>query len=107
MKNIEQQVMASVGVIYTARRLTSMTAFKAYALAVSFAGIAAFVSVSNVMQNFASVLQSGGVDRILNYVLVAVTQTTLPVQLALLMGTMALLSLAVEMVRSVTQPRYV
>lgn len=104
MSTIEQKVMASVGVIYTARRLASMTALKVYALALSCVGLVAFVSVSNVLHNFVDAM-SGGVGKVFSYSFVAVTSTTLPVQAVLMVGVLALLSLAADMARSLKEQK--
>ncbi len=103
--NIEQQVMASVAVVYMARQLTSATALKVYALCVSLAGVAAFVSVPHVAANFFAV-ESGGFSSIATYLLSAVTGTRLVVQLAL--GVVALIgvSFIVDAMRLlITTPR--
>lgn len=98
--DIERQVMASVGVIYAARTLASVTALKLYVLAFSAAGIAAFVSVPNVLQNFQAVIANGP-DTAVFFVVSAILGTTLVVQCALAMGAVAALSLLVSGVRSV------
>ncbi len=96
---IEQQVMASVAVVYAARQLTSATALKVYALGVSLAGVAAFVSVPHVAANFIAV-ESGGLGSITSYLLSAVTGTRLVVQLALGVATVAGVSFVVDAARS-------
>ena len=103
MSKIQQKVMAGVAIIYTARLLTSAVAFKVYGLMLSFVGIVAFVSLSNVVSNFASVAQ-GGVFNIGTFVLSAVLGTTLVVQLALVVG-VTLGLLLVDATRSLTQER--
>ncbi len=102
MSKIEQQVLASVAVIYAARKLTSAFAFKVYGLVVSALGIAAFVSLSNVMANFASVAD-GGLANIVTFVVSAVLGTTLVVQLALALAAFASGSLVVDVARLFTQ----
>ncbi len=96
---IEQQVMANIAVIYTARKFFSRTALKVYALAVSALGIATFVSVSNVTANFSSVAQNG-VESAVAFLVAAVLGTTLAVQIALLLGAAAVLSLVADAVKS-------
>ena len=99
MKTIEQRVMTNVAVIYIVRKFTGFTALKLYALVVSILGIATFVSVSNVMTNFTHVAQ-GGVESIVTFVIAAILGTTIAVQIALLLGVAAVLSLIVDAVRS-------
>lgn len=91
--------MASVVVIHTLRRLVSMTALKVYVLGVSFWGIVALVSVSNVTSNFMSVAShgAGGVGA---FLLSAVLGTTLVVQLTLIMVLGTTASLFVDFARS-------
>jgi hypothetical protein len=96
---IERQVMASVGVIYTARKLTSRLALECYALALSFAGAAFFVSLPHVLQNLTQVAH-GGIASIGVYFVSAVLGTKLVVQLALLVGACALIALGVDVARS-------
>jgi len=96
--NIEQKVMASVAVIYAARKLVSMTALKLYALVLSLGGIVAFVSISNVFANFVNVAQ-GGVGSIALFTISAVLGTTLLVQVALALCAAATISLVVPVFR--------
>ncbi len=49
---IEQQVMASVGVVYATRQLVSATALKLYVCALSLVGLAKLVWVHRVFENF-------------------------------------------------------
>ena len=100
-KNIEKQVMAGVAAIYVARRLTSPGALKAYALFVSFVGVAAFASLPHVAANFIHV-ESSGLPAVATFLLAAVTKTNFVVQAALVVGTVALLSLARDIVRPVS-----
>ena len=96
---IEQQVMASVAVIYTARRLTSRFAFECYALALSFAGAAYFASLPHVAANLLNVA-SGGVPSIGTFVVSAILGTKLVVQVAVAVGACALVALGIDMTRS-------
>lgn len=99
MKNsIEQQVMATVAVVYMARRLTSRTALELYALVVSVIGIVAFVSVSNVTANLGNVAQNG-IESIVAYIVAAVLGTTIIVQIALVLGVVAFLSLVSDAIK--------
>ena len=99
MRNIEQQVMASVAVIYAARKLVSFQAVVCYALVLSIFGISLIVSVPHVLQNFSSVAR-GGVPSILTFLGVAITGTKLMVQLGLLVVIFALGSLTASFFRS-------
>ncbi len=102
MSKIEQQVMAGVAVIYAVRQCTSVFAFKMYGLALSFVGIVAFVSLSNVLSNLATVAK-GGIFNIGTFVLSAVLGTTLVVQLALVVGSVTLGLLLADALRSLTR----
>jgi hypothetical protein len=104
MTKIEQQVMASVAVIYAVRKLTSRFAFEVYALVLSLAGVATLVSLSHVAANFlaASHAGPGGVS---TFTLSAVLGTKLIVQLALLVGGIAAVALVVDMVKGAATPR--
>ena len=98
---IEKQVMAGVAAIYVVRRLTSPGALKAYALFVSFVGVAAFASLPHVAANFIHV-ESSGIPAMFAFLLAAVTKTNFVVQVALVVGTVALLSLVRDVVRPVS-----
>lgn len=104
MSTIEKQVMAAVGLIYVGRRLTSAVAVKVYGLLLSFAGIGMFVSLSNVAANLASVMQ-GGIASVGVFLLSAVMSTTFVVQLALLVGGIAIVSLLRDAVRLLSHQR--
>jgi hypothetical protein len=99
--NIEEQVMASVAVIYTTRKLVSRTALKLYVFLLSVVGITFFVSVPHITQNFEHVAR-GGVGSIMNFLVTALLSTTLVVQVAVLLGVLALFSLIFDVVRSFT-----
>jgi hypothetical protein len=99
MSKIETQVMAGVTVIYAARRLTSATAIKLYALAASFAGIAIFASVPNVLHNIETVASSGPAS-VAFFIVYAILSTTIVVQFALAVGAAAFISLLVPGIRS-------
>lgn len=104
MTKIEQQVMAGVMLVYTIRRLTSAFALKMYALVLSVFGVALFVSLSNVAENFTTVAE-GGVASIAVFLFSAIVGTTAVVQLALAVGAFAAASLAVDAVRLVSPLR--
>lgn len=100
MTKIEQQVMASVALIYTVRRLTSVSALKAYGLVFFVAATTMFVSLPHVASNFLAVWQ-GGVAGETTFILAAVTGTKTIVQIALLAGMLVTLSFVVDLVRKV------
>lgn len=104
MTKIEQQVMASVAVIYATHALVSMTALKVYALAASAWAFGALVWVAHVEQNFLQVM-NGGVFAVGNFILSAFTHTRTPVQLVILVAIFALGSLAVDLARRLSTPR--
>ncbi len=99
MSKIEQQVMAGVAVVYAARKLTSRLALECYALALSVAGLAFFASLPHVFANLAQVAQGGAVS-IGVFFISAVLGTKLVVQLALLIGAVALVAMGVDIARS-------
>ena len=101
---IERQVMASVGAIYLARTLTNLTALKIYALILSVWGIGRLVWVSRILDNFFAV-EKHGIGSIANYLFVAVEHTNIAVQLTLFVAALALVSLVVDFVKSVTSQR--
>lgn len=77
--------MASVRIIHAGRALTSAVAVKVYALALSIVGIATLVSVSHVMTNF-MVVAHGGMPSISSFIIVALMNTKLLVQVAVVLG---------------------
>ena len=91
--------MGSVVAIYACRLLTSFTALKLYALILSAVGIAALVSISNVFFNFTNVVQ-GGLPNTATFIVSAVLGTTFLVQLVLLLGALASLSLCRDLLRT-------
>lgn len=97
MTKIEQQVMASVGVIHTTRRIFSATAFKLYTLVASVYALGILVWVSRIQENLLEVM-NGGVLAVGNYVLFAVTHTSIAVQAVLVVATVALFSLALDLI---------
>ncbi len=101
---IEQQVMASVAVIYTARQLVSFQAVVFYALLLSVFGISLLVSVPHVLENFSSVAR-GGVPSIIVFLESAFTGTTVVVQLGLLVAIFALGTLCAEFIKSFSSSR--
>lgn len=105
MSTIERNVMASVAVIYTARKFLSPLALQLYALGISVVGIAMFVSVPHVAQNFQAVLASGGLGSVFTFLSSAIVSTTAVVQLWLFLGGAAIISLFVRVARAFTSTR--
>lgn len=101
MSNIQQKVMASVLVIYLARKATGPTALKCYALVLSLWGMGRLVWVSKVVENFSTVAQSG-VLSVGNFVLVAVEHAHISVQLMLAVILVAGVWLLLDLARAVT-----
>jgi hypothetical protein len=93
---IEQQVMAGVAVVYTARKLTSRFALECYAFMLSFVGAAFFVSLPHVAANLGTVAQGGFVS-VGTYLVSAILGTKLIVQLALLVAAGALILMGYDM----------
>lgn len=93
--------MASVGVVHTARRLVSWTALKVYALVASVYALGILVWVARVQENLLSAANNG-VLALGNFVLVALAHTSVVVQAVLLVATVALVSLAVDLVRTLS-----
>lgn len=99
MSKIEQQVMASVAVIYTARKLLSFQAIVCYAFLISLFGISLLVSVPHILENFSSAAR-GGIPSVVVFLEAAVTGTTFIVQMGLLIAIFALGSLFASFIRS-------
>lgn len=95
--------MASVGTIYATRQLTSVGALKIYALLLSLWAVGRLVWVSMVFKNFMQVEKSGA-GAIFNYTLQAVEHTHVAVQLCLLIVIVAAISLALDVIRSISSP---
>ena len=93
---IEQQVMASVGLVYTARQLVSATALKLYMCALSLYGLVQLVWVHRVFENWSQV-GLGGSAQFLTY---ALLHTHLAVQLTLVVLVVAGAGLMRDLVRS-------
>jgi len=99
ISKIERQVMASVGVIYTARKLVSRTAIEIYVLAASALALWQLVWVHKVFDNFFAV-EKNGIGSTLNYVATAVGHTNPAVQLTLFIAAAAFVMLMVDMAKS-------
>jgi hypothetical protein len=96
---IERQVMASVAVVYTVRKLISRTAIELYVLALATVAMWRLVWVHRVLQNF-STEQRYGLSATGNYLLVAVEHTQVAVQLTLLVAACAFVALVLDFARS-------
>ena len=94
---IESQVMASVGVIHTTRRIFSATALKVYTLVASIYALGKLVWVSRIQENLLEVM-NGGVLAVGNFVLYAITHTSVAVQATLVVAAIAFLSLVVDLI---------
>ena len=93
--------MASVAVIYTARKLLSRTALELYVLAVSAIALWQLVWVHKVFANFFAV-EKNGLGSVATYLVYAVEHTHLAVQLTILVAALAFVALLVDFVRSVS-----
>ena len=102
MSAIEKNVMASARLIYTMRMLTSVTALKLYVWALALYTIGRLVWVAHVWEN----LEKVGIGHLFQFMLAAVLNTQLLVQLALLIGAMALISFLVDVVRGLRTPTF-
>jgi hypothetical protein len=102
--NIEQRVMANVGVIYGTRKAFGATALKAYVLVLSALALWKLVWVTKVMQNFATV-EKNGIAALGNYALYAVVHTHPVVQLTLAVAAVAFVMLFADLFRATATPR--
>jgi hypothetical protein len=96
MTTIEKNVMANVALIYTMRRLLGPTALKLYVCVLCLWGVASLVWVAKVFENLAHVGAAGS----LQFVIAAVLNTDVLVQLTLLVGALAAASLLLDLFRS-------
>ena len=99
---IEEQVMASVGLIYLGRRLVGLTTLKVYAFLVAAYALVQLTWVHKVIENF-FIVERGGLGSIATYLLVAVEHTHLAVQITLVVLAVLGLSLLRDMIRSFTR----
>ncbi|HEV8666420.1 MAG TPA: hypothetical protein VN665_01050 [Candidatus Paceibacterota bacterium] len=102
--NIEQRVMANVGVIYTTRRVFSATMLELYVLVLAILAIWRLVWVTRVLQNF-SIVEKNGLISIGNYAVYAVLHTHPLVQVTLAIAAIAFVMLVADIFRSATTPR--
>src|SRR3989344_1944079 len=91
---IERHVMASVAVIYAARRLVSPFALKLYICRLSFWGLGRLVWVARVFEN----LEAAGLRNSLRFVFSAVLNTDTLVQVTLLALVVAGASLLLDII---------
>ena len=92
--------MASVAVVYAARKLTSRKVLEWAALAASAVALWQLVWVHKVFENFFTVVEKNGLGSIATYLVTAVTNTHLAVQLTLAVATIAFVFLIVDTIRS-------
>lgn len=93
--------MGVVRAIYLARTFTSITALKLYVCALSLYGIASLVWVAKVFENLTIV----GFAKLPQFLFAAVLNTDALVQLFLIAGALALVSLLVDLVRTAAPVR--
>ncbi len=102
--NIEERVMANVGVVYSVRQAFSATALKAYVLVAALLAIWKLVWVTRIESNFLHVM-NGGVAAVGNYIAYAFIHTHPQVQITLAIAAVAFVALAVDLFRSASTPR--
>jgi hypothetical protein len=102
---IEQQVMASVGVVYTARKLTSRIALEFYALAAAGVALWQVTWVHKVIANFANV-ERGGLGSMEQYISYAFLHTHLVTQAALVVAAVAAVLLIADALRALSRPAH-
>jgi hypothetical protein len=103
---IEEQVMASVGVIYAGRKLMSRIAVELYMLVVAAIALWQFTWVHKIVANFA-VVERGGLGSIARYLSYAFLHTHVATQLALVVAAAAGIAFCIDAVRSMrTEGRF-
>lgn len=100
---VEQQVMASVGVIYGARLLSGRIAIELYALALSALALWQLTWVHKVFANFAGV-EHGGLAAVGQYLSYAFLHTHLLTQAVLLVALAASIAFAIDAIRTLLRP---
>ncbi len=95
--------MAQVGVIYTARKVFSATALKAYVLVLAAVALWRLVWVTRIEHNFLQVMHGGALS-VGDYVAYALMHTHFEVQLTLVVATVAFVLLAKDLFRA-TSPK--
>lgn len=98
MKTLEQTVMARVRRAYYMRKLVGPTALKAYGLVVCAFGLFSAVSIVNIVANMPSVTTPAAFG---SFLLKAVTNTEVVVQLLLVGAVVAAVMLVRDIVRGV------
>lgn len=93
---IEQQVMASVGAVYTARRLVSASALKLYVCVAALYGLGQLVWVSRVFENLGRV----GLEHAAQFMVSAVLSTDFLVQATFVVLLVAGFSLVRDLLRA-------
>lgn len=102
---IEQQVMASVAAVHTARRFTSRIALELYALTAAGIALWQLTWVHRVVGNFLNV-ERGGLGGIWQYVNYAFLHTHLATQLALIVALAAGIAFVVDAARTLMRPTH-
>jgi len=103
MSNVEHIVMARVRRIHFLRQFVNPTLLKVYGAAILFGALASFVSITNVYENMPSLLAP---MQFVNFMVNAVLNTELVVQV-LLAGFAAVLGLMVaDMVRTAREAQW-
>lgn len=103
MSSIENNVMATVRTVYGARKLITVTAIKAYVLVAATLSVWKLVWVTRVEENFLQVA-SGGLPAMGSFVLSAIMNTSLLVQLVLFIGAFAFFLFIRDITRSPSTP---
>lgn len=99
MSKIQQNVMASVALIYAARTLLGPVALKFYVLLASVWGIGRLVWVSKVFENLA-VAEKSGLTAVGNFALAAIEHASTSVLLVLVVAAVAACLLLFDVVRA-------
>ncbi len=99
MSTMEKNIIASVYVIYIARKITSRIAIECYILLASFIGMVMLVSLPHIAQNFSMSAQHGLVS-MGSFTLSALMATRLSVQIVLLIACAALFFLLRDILRA-------
>lgn len=98
MTTIEKNVMASVALIYTLRKLVSKAAFELYICIASLWVLGQLVWVSKVFENLAN----AGAASSAQFIVAAILNTDAVVQLTLVVGVCAAFLLTLDVVRGST-----
>jgi hypothetical protein len=101
---LEQRVMATVGVIYTTRKVFSPVMLKLYVLALAALALWRLVWVTRIEQNFVRVL-NGGATAEWRYAFSAFTHTHTIVLVTIAVAVVAFVGLVLDLARSAASPR--